>query len=437
MYSGEPAKSGKKGDYVFWGGWILVVFGALGVLAVSLRESLLFPNTGLSLSFGVLSLLGIPIGLTCLELVLSAAQGRKKGAYLVWIGGSSGVLGVLVGSAPELVPLSFVERLSYSDATLFLWFSYWSWLLGLLLFLTGGVCMIRGRRLRQLSADEALASSKKPAILYLRPFSEDEKIVGRIWLMLPLEMRIISRLAGTREIAPGMTYETQVWMVLKKVGPFVAIGKPDDEHSPIGATLGAARLYVSNEEWQKRVNELVSDAGLVLWVLGHSDGIRWELARLIEVVPPEKLIICLPFIGMRPAARQTEWESFSSHFRSMFPKPLPANVGRALFMRFDADWMPQLVRPKPVFLDRFGFLWPRIRRALQCALDEMFIEYGAKTRWLRDSLDVLFTSVNWIIFVAPIVLLGVLAYMEGLALIPLVLLILPSWRLVVVFRSLR
>jgi hypothetical protein len=352
----------------------------------------------------------------------------RFGIIILFLGAIISILSGFIATLPSRVVPPFLAVLSGLG-----------FLIGLPLIVTGGLYIIRGRKLRQASADEVIASSKIPPILYLRPFTEDEKIIGRFEAFQPIEFRLMNRLSASKEIPTGLLYEKELSMVLKAVGPLVAIGKPGDKFSP----LGAARVYVSNEEWQEKFNELSKNAALILWVLGYSEGVRWELERLVKVVKPEKLIVCLPFTGMRSAARQTDWESFISLFKSIFPKPLPSNVGRALFMRFAADWTPQLVQPKPVFLDTFGLMWPRIRRGLQCTLDEMFIDYGAKSNYLRIAFDVLMGLLYWICMFFPITMMGVLIYKMlshgdiELALIVFLAVALFTWRIVALFRSLR
>ncbi len=58
-------------------------------------------------------------------------------------------------------------------------------------------------------------------------------------------------------------------------GPVVAIGAP-------GSTppFGAARKYVTDDEWRDTVSDLCSHAGAVVMTLDETEGVRWELAHL-------------------------------------------------------------------------------------------------------------------------------------------------------------
>ena len=63
--------------------------------------------------------------------------------------------------------------------------------------------------------------------------------------------------------------------ILAHVGPVVAIGKPGE---PL-PELGAARLYVADDQWQAKVIELMGKAALVVIRLGASPGLLWEIEQ--------------------------------------------------------------------------------------------------------------------------------------------------------------
>jgi hypothetical protein len=50
-----------------------------------------------------------------------------------------------------------------------------------------------------------------------------------------------------------LTEEEQLAMVMNEIGPFIAIGRPGEQWPE----LGAARMYVGDDEWQATINNLI------------------------------------------------------------------------------------------------------------------------------------------------------------------------------------
>jgi hypothetical protein len=87
-----------------------------------------------------------------------------------------------------------------------------------------------------------------------------------------------------------MTFERVVQDHLSPFGPFIAIGRPEEPLSP----LGAARDYVPDAFWQDEVKQRIRDAAVVVLVIGTSQGLAWELARLRDLAQLHKLILLFP-----------------------------------------------------------------------------------------------------------------------------------------------
>ena len=108
------------------------------------------------------------------------------------------------------------------------WFVYIFFAVGGLLFSWGGFLSWRERQYAAKAANEKIFTGSKPDVLYLRAFQSD-----------------ISNAEGA--IGSGQaTPEEQLADVLRPIGDLVAIGQPGEE-LPL---LGAARIYLSNEEWK-------------------------------------------------------------------------------------------------------------------------------------------------------------------------------------------
>ncbi len=201
------------------------------------------------------------------------------------------------------------------------------------------VARVRNRMLRKTwqkaarSADQELmrAGSRRP-ILYLRSFALDERIDRPHWTekwlgFVPMEIA-----------EPAITKD------LRKLGPTIAIGRPDEKLPG----LGAARFYVSHDRWQAKVAEITKESQLVLMATGVTEGLRWEIGHLVETVPPEKIILWAHphLLRLSPKDREAEWTRFRTMLGGVFPKPLPETLGEARFIYFHADWTPVPVAPR-------------------------------------------------------------------------------------------
>jgi hypothetical protein len=74
------------------------------------------------------------------------------------------------------------------------------------------------------------------------------------------------------------------------IGPFVAIGQPD-EWLP---KLGAYRMYRGHSEWQDTVRDLLKRASLVIVRVGYTPGLLWELRNTAELVDSDRIVFWNP-----------------------------------------------------------------------------------------------------------------------------------------------
>jgi hypothetical protein len=171
--------------------------------------------------------------------------------------------------------------------------------------------------------------SKKP-IVFFRSFGMDQvKIYGT-------GISFLSKRKLTFK-----NYEELLKSAVGKLGPFVAIGKPGDKVPP----LGAARMYVDDDNWQDTVKKLTKKAKLVLLHLSESEGVLWESKFIAKNLQPEKLILCLPLTFRGEKIDKEIYQTFRKKFLSIFPHPLPENVGDAQFIFFSKNWTPHLLVP--------------------------------------------------------------------------------------------
>lgn len=169
-----------------------------------------------------------------------------------------------------------------------------------------------GSRHLQPLAEEVMASDTRPPILYLRSFIN--------------ESHVHAEEAGFADLfAP--------------VGPLVAIGQPGERLPP----LGAARLYLEDDNWQGKVLELLSQAKLVLIYGGETPGLGWELQQVRDRLHPSRVTIMIP-------NDETAWEKFRNTAYTSADMHLPmmptgkmaryATAGVVGFLSFDDNWNP-------------------------------------------------------------------------------------------------
>lgn len=183
--------------------------------------------------------------------------------------------------------------------------------------------LIRAKRFDALPAATVLAEDPRPPVVYLRSFQDDAKA---------------SRAVGIAGLHLN-TEEGEIAEIVKDLGPLIAIGRPGEALS----YFGAARMYVDDKDWQERVCQLLSKASLVIFRAGGTAGLLWEIEQSVKKVPPERLIILIPF-GRR------KYDEFRSRVGNLLPTHLPDYLGRRVgvtpihgVLYFDSDWSPHFL----------------------------------------------------------------------------------------------
>jgi len=176
------------------------------------------------------------------------------------------------------------------------------WSLTIVTFI-GIAIMRRGRKLLATSGDARLAADTRKPVVYLRSFAADSLGAGVIssWPLLKFGY---------------LTHEEQLAAVMNELGPFVAIGDPREALPD----LGADRIYVREGDWQKRVQELLKDACLVVLRAATTDNFWWEFQTVKAHVAPERVLLLVSATG-------ASYEAFRSRAAEILPSALP-ELGR-------------------------------------------------------------------------------------------------------------
>jgi len=177
-------------------------------------------------------------------------------------------------------------------------------------------CSAYGVKLACKTAEETLGSDPRLPILYLRAFKSDA---------LTLNPRMGS----------GLTLEQEMILLLKGIGPVIAIGEP-------GAGLprvGASRFYVSHDKWQEALLKISKYCQAVVATIGDGDGFEWEVGNILPLFEPSKILLYLPDKN-RLKDRQTVYQKFCDRMRGHFRRELPELKDNEVFLTFDNDWSP-------------------------------------------------------------------------------------------------
>jgi hypothetical protein len=132
---------------------------------------------------------------------------------------------------------------------------------------------LRARVEFQPKAEALLQSDPRSPVLFLRSFSEDE--------------RVSFKEAMTQETLFDVSLEDGLARHFSSTGPFIAVGSPG-QAVPV---LGAARASLSNAEWQSKVVDWMDSASLIIIVPGITHFVEWEFRQIVQRGHAGKLIL--------------------------------------------------------------------------------------------------------------------------------------------------
>lgn len=187
------------------------------------------------------------------------------------------------------------------------------------LWIVGQWMIVRSKRLGQPTTEQALKNDPRPAVLYLRSFQADRADERRRWLNLLFRSKDGVPLSGEEEL-------TQLML---KIGPVIAIGRPGEKLPQ----LGAARVYIPDDQWQESVKTYMDQSQLIVIRAGKTAGLKWELQEIIENIDPEKVMVYFP--------GRSDFASFREWAKDLFPSSLPDDwpIDTMVFLQ---DWEPVL-----------------------------------------------------------------------------------------------
>ncbi len=219
-----------------------------------------------------------------------------------------------------------------------------------------------GIRLRErvISSPQDVASL--PYVLYLRSFAIDHDLARQ------QRYPSLTSLVRGLFLTIGLTEEGRLAHALRWAGPMVAVGRPQED-SP---RTGAHRMYLPQGGWQEPVRELIKGARLTVIMLGQSPGTLWEIGEALRILPPERLILLVPF-------DKRGYDRFRRAAEELQPPDLPDYVAGERFnsrikglIYFTPDWQAKFVpfeRPPRIEEKLMGAvdraMWPAVLQLTQ------------------------------------------------------------------------
>jgi len=246
-----------------------------------------------------------------------------------------------------------------------------------------------GRRMRAQNAISVLSEDRRAPVLYLRSFDDDD-------LQDPTLPSLFSVLFfALRPPFVRHRYEASLTKALSQIGPVICIGKPGESLPEIGA----ARIYVSNGEWQKAVEYFLSEAQAVVFTIGHTEALWWEVETVFNNYSLQRILLFVPYaekavsprslvqrywsfaspavLGRKSVERMNDgrlerYKAFREQFSLLRLKGLPEKIGSSLFLDFHGDGSVRLLRTrrpidKAVIWSFFQASWTQVnfRRTLR------------------------------------------------------------------------
>jgi hypothetical protein len=164
-------------------------------------------------------------------------------------------------------------------------------------------CLVLANRLRHVGRQhfvDRLAELKiSPAgsTLFLRAFRDDQ-----------VRIRRASRNLFSSVFDLGRVPATLDELMLERLdgrGDLIAIGNPQDRKGGARQSpWGAQRLYVDDAHWRETVTMLARDADRIVLCVDAGDGVRWEIAHVLQSGHADKTLFFLnPSVDVQTRTR--------------------------------------------------------------------------------------------------------------------------------------
>ena len=165
------------------------------------------------------------------------------------------------------------------------------------------VCLVAANRLRHFGRQHfvdrlaMLKVSPAGSTLFLRAFRDDQVHIRRASRNLFSSIFDLGRLPATLDE-----------LMLERLdgrGDLIAIGNPQDRKGAARKSpWGAQRLYVDDAHWHETVTMLARDADRIVLCVDAGDGVRWEIAHVLQSGHASKTLFFLnPSVDVQTRTR--------------------------------------------------------------------------------------------------------------------------------------
>ncbi len=136
----------------------------------------------------------------------------------------------------------------------------------------------RARRIELRNAEAVMKADHRSPILFLRSFKDDA-------IVLMQRVRLFN--LNTDQ---AIRFEEALSFMVGDFGPFLAVGEPG-EGLP---QLGAARAYLSDDQWQAAVLAWIAESRMITMLCGPTRWVHWEMQNIVSAGRLERLLLFLP-----------------------------------------------------------------------------------------------------------------------------------------------
>jgi hypothetical protein len=152
-----------------------------------------------------------------------------------------------------------------------------------LFFALAAMTYRRARRHAMPPAGEVLRRDPRLPVLYLRSFRDDHL---KVRVGGPHRRSWLDSFAHPRMDRFEEVLAWNLW----QFGPVIALSLPGQKLPP----LGASRAQLSDQGWQHQIERWMRQAQVIVIVLGRTEGLAWEIGRLVDLDMWYKATLVIP-----------------------------------------------------------------------------------------------------------------------------------------------
>jgi hypothetical protein len=192
-----------------------------------------------------------------------------------------------------------------------------------------------GANLEKSPADERI-ETEKPFILFLRSF----------------QMQSTIKDDNAHEILLVNNFDDKInWIAV-------------NDSREIFQRGGSQRLYLGNDEWEQKVEELMERASYIFLMYFQTPGIRWEMDRIIKKGLLSKCIFYFPFVPRNNISAKV-YNAFGKEMQTTYgitlPKQSTDQFRTYQFLTFQSDGRTEFLKPGGSLYKIFNIL-PLLKR---------------------------------------------------------------------------